>query len=117
MTAKTRKHTTPPPPEFVFEAADGAEDQPVDTVPLFQVGDKVYTMPAVPGQADAVRMLREIRLRGVAFASELMLSMYVGDEGVDALINSKGFDVDRWNDITSKVTARIFGASDQGKED
>jgi len=98
---------------FVFDT-----DAPVSTdeqarVPLFTVGGKTYTMPAETSAAEAIRLLRDIRRHGNALAAEMLLTRFVGDEGVDALLSSKGFDADRWNKVTGAASAHVFGSLEQ----
>ena len=104
--------------EFVFDT----DETPVlqseaARVPLFTVGGTTYTMPAKPGAGEAIRLLRDIRRHGNAMAAEILLSRLVGDDGVEALLASKGFDADRWNKVTGAATTHVFGSLEQGPKD
>ncbi len=99
---------------FAFEAGASAEpttDQ--ERTPLFEVGGKFYGTPAELGAGEAIRLLRDIRKLGNAGAAELMMDRLIGQDGVDALLASKGFDMNRWNTVAAEVSRRVFGALEE----
>jgi hypothetical protein len=94
--------------DLSFEEPDKVQDAP-ETVPAFTVGGKVYTTPAHPSAAEAIRYLRDFRKHGRGFAVEMMMERALGEDAVEALLTSKGFDIARWNKVATLVSDLVFG--------
>ena len=109
------------PPDDVpsFDPGDGTAQalDSADRIPLFRVGKVTYTMPRKLTAGEGIRLMRRIRQTNLHAAYEEELDRLVGAEGVDALVNSDGFDQERWNQIIHAMTTHVFGAVERAPKD
>lgn len=96
-------------PEFEAGTAEVTPD-PEDRIPLFRVDGVTYSMPRVVDAGESIRLLHRIRTRGLHEAYEVQLERMVGPEGVVALMNSKGFNKERWNAVVGPMIRHVYGA-------
>ncbi len=121
-TAARRRPTAPKAapaaatPDLDFEPVRIAADEDVDDErePLFYIGDVEYSIPVNIPMGVALEYMRVAGQIGEQLAAPPLLIRVLGQEGYDALEQSKGLTDEQMTRIVDHVVNRALGRSEAG---
>lgn len=85
-----------------------------DTVDLFKLGGKTYTIPAKPHASVALRYLRDLRKHGEEHAMSVLLESVLGEEGYEALIEAN-LSFEQFQMVVLAVQKHLMGAMEDSQ--
>lgn len=89
------------------------KNQPVETVPVFEIDDVVYSMPArVPGSI-ALQLIERMAEEGELVAVIWAFRKVLGDEAYEALRDCDDVEPEQMTEILDGVSDRILGVLEE----
>jgi len=93
----------------IIEISPDDPEQEPERVPLFKIGETVYTMLADPPLTLAMEAMDVSYERGQGFGEVFVMREMLGEEAYRALLGSKSLKGPQYKAITDKVTGRLYG--------
>lgn len=104
----------------VIDLGDGEGEAEPERVPLFRIGETVYTMLKDPPLSLALKALdmqsrrvsesEEDRADAQGVANAYVMREMLGEQAYRALLSSRTLTASQWAAITGRVTRRVLGA-------
>lgn len=94
--------------ELIEISVDDPEQEP-ERVPLFKIGDTVYTMLADPPLTLAMEAMDVSYERGQGFGEVFIMREMLGEQAYRALLGSKSLKGPQYKEIAERITKRVYG--------
>jgi len=104
--------------ELIEISADDPEHEPEpERVPVFKIGDEVYTMLKDPPLTLALKARNVGYERGEGYAEIFVMREMLGEDSYRALLDNQSLKGRQLEAITARVTRRLFGALEREMKD
>lgn len=100
---------------MVLNLDDAQKVDETETVPLFVLDGKTYTIPAKPKANITLKYLRNIRTMGEDIAAGELLEGLLGSEGYEALMNHDDLTMDQFQQVMLAAQKHVLGAIEEAQ--